>query len=142
VEDRENGGKQEWLELLANRAKGTFWELLGCKAESAEAGRAVVTMEVKPEHLNAIGIVHGGVLSTMLDNAMGLAAFSSRPGQSIVTTNLNVHFVAPLGKGRLVATAAIIHESRSTITVEASVTDGDGKLGTVGTGSFRVVGTP
>ncbi|MCI3922778.1 PaaI family thioesterase [Paenibacillus sp. TRM 82003] len=134
--DESGGG---WMKKLEERAKGTFWESLGCRAEAVSPEGTIVTLAAEKRHLNAMGIVHGGVLSSLLDNAMGLAVMSAHPDKRTVTTNLNVHFVAPLGPGPLRTTARVLHESRSTLTVEAKVEDADGKLGTFGTGSFRLL---
>jgi uncharacterized protein (TIGR00369 family) len=131
--------ENSWLEQLEQRAKGTFWDYLGCKALEVAPERTVIALETEKKHLNAINIVHGGVLSSLLDNAMGLAVMSALPGRKTVTTNLNVHFVASLGVGTLTATATVLHTTRSTLTVQATVADQDGKLGTIGTGSFRVL---
>jgi uncharacterized protein (TIGR00369 family) len=131
--------QEKWLQKLEERAKGTFWEHLGCKAERVSPERTVITLEAEKRHLNALGIVHGGVLSSLIDNAMGLAVMSAHPERSTVTTNLNVHFVAPLELGKLTAVATVLHSTRSTLTVQAAVTGHDGKLGTFGTGSFRLL---
>lgn len=128
-----------WLDRIERRLEGTFWEHIGCSIVEVSPGRAVVELVAESFHLNSMGMVHGGVLATLLDNAMGLAALGAHPDRRSVTTNLNVHFVAPLGPGTLVATAAMLHASRSTVTLQASVADRSGKLGTVGTGSFRFV---
>ncbi|HZG88348.1 PaaI family thioesterase [Paenibacillus sp.] len=131
--------EKEWLEQLEARAAGTFWDYLGCEALEVSRERTVIALDAEKKHLNAMDIVHGGVLASLLDNVMALAVMSARPGERTVTTNLNVHFVAPLAAGRLTATAKVLHESASTLTVEASVRGADGKLGTVGTGSFRML---
>jgi uncharacterized protein (TIGR00369 family) len=128
-----------WLEQLELRAKGTFWDYLGCKALEVAPDRTVIALDVEKKHLNAMNIVHGGVLSSLIDNAMGLAVMSAMPGKKTVTTNLNVHFVASLEIGTLTTTARVLHTTRSTLTVEATVVDQDGKLGTIGTGSFRLL---
>ncbi|HZG77537.1 MAG TPA: PaaI family thioesterase [Paenibacillus sp.] len=128
-----------WMKRLEERAKGTFWDDLGCKAVEVSEARTVVALDARRRHLNAMGIVHGGVLSSLIDNAMGLAVMRMHPDKRTVTTNLNVHFVASLGPGPLTTTATVLHETRSTVTVEARVTDGDGRLGTIGTGSFRLL---
>ncbi|TLS52102.1 PaaI family thioesterase [Paenibacillus antri] len=128
-----------WMKKLEERAQGTFWELLGCKAEAVSPERTVIALVAEKRHLNAMGIVHGGVLASLLDNAMGLAVMSAYPDKRTVTTNLNVHFVASLGPGPLRTTAKVLHETRTTLTVEASVEDASGKLGTIGTGSFRLL---
>lgn len=133
------GEPQEWLKRLERRMEGTFWEQIGCSIVEVSLERSVVELVVDRRHLNSMGMVHGGVLATLLDTAMGLAALGAYPGRRSVTTNLSVHFVAPLGLGTLVATASVLHASRSTVTLQASVADRAGKLGTAGTGSFRFV---
>lgn len=135
--ENKSGG---WLDQLEKRAAGTFWDYLGCKALEVAPERTVISLDVEKKHLNAMNIVHGGVLSSLIDNAMGLAVLSAHPDKRTVTTNLNVHFVAALGLGTLTTVATVLHETRSTLTVQATVSDQDGKLGTMGTGSFRIVG--
>jgi len=134
-----SSNEKEWLERLEARAKGTFWDYLGCRAVEVSELRTAIALDVEPKHLNPMNIVHGGVLSSLIDNAMGLAVMRAHPGKRTVTTNLNVHFVASLGLGTLTTTATVLHETRSTVTVQASVVDQDGKLGTIGTGSFRLL---
>ncbi|WP_274364154.1 PaaI family thioesterase [Paenibacillus thermotolerans] len=140
MDHTKGSGSDGWLAAMEERAKGTFWEHIGFKAEEVTAQRTVITLVADRRHLNPIGLVHGGVLSSMLDNAMGLAVMAARPGEKTVTTNLNVHFVAPLHEGKLTAVAYVQHESRTTLTVQGTVTDERGRLGTIGTGSFRILG--
>jgi uncharacterized protein (TIGR00369 family) len=130
---------QSPLSAIIERTPGTFWEHLGCRAVAVESGRTVIALDVEPKHLNPMGIVHGGVLSSLLDSAMGVAVMHAHPNHHAVTTNLNLHFVASFQEGTLTATAHIIHASRSTVTVEARVEDAQGKLGTTATGSFRLL---
>lgn len=130
---------EAYLQKLQERAKGTFWEYLGSQVESVTPEKVVLSLQIEPHHLNPLGIVHGGVTSSMLDNAMGLAAFFARPNEQMVTTNLNVHFVAPLRVGKITVTAEIVHQSRKMVTTYGTVTDENGVLGTMGTGSFRVI---
>lgn len=128
-----------WLKKLERQAEGTFWDDLGCRAVEVSQERTVIVLDAEARHLNAMGIVHGGVLASLLDNAMGLAVMRAHPEKRTVTTNLNVHFVAPFDAGTLTTTATILHGTRSTITVQASIVDQNGKLGTIGTGSFRLL---
>lgn len=128
-----------YLEQVSKVAEKTFWGFLGCQLESLTPQRAMVSLQAEAHHLNVIGIVHGGVLSSLLDNAMGVLVMSILPEMKIVTTNLNVHFVAPMQPGRLVVSAELVHQSRKMLTVYGEVTDGEGKLGTIGTGTFRIL---
>lgn len=127
------------LQQLAAAAESTFWGFLGCEFVSINEGMLTIALEAKPHHLNPIGMVHGGVTSSLLDTAMGIIAMIARPEEKVVTTNLNVHFVSPLYAGRLIVTAELIHQSRKMITAQGRVVDSEGNLGTMGTGTFRVI---
>lgn len=131
--------RERYMQQLSAAAEPTFWGYLGCQIVSAEPSKVVISLDVQPHHLNLLGIIHGGVLSSLLDNAMGLVIILTRPNEKVVTTNLNVHFVSSLRGGRLIATADIVHESRKMITATGTVVGEGGQLTAMGTGSFRVI---
>jgi uncharacterized protein (TIGR00369 family) len=131
--------KELAIQRLTKAAESTFWGYLGCELVSMTEKQVIISLEVQSHHLNIIGIVHGGVLSSLLDNAMGIAVMVARPEDKAVTTNLNVHFVSPLKEGKLIVTAGIVHQSRKMITTQGRVTDAEGNLSAIGTGSFRVI---
>lgn len=134
-----DGRSERIVRKLEEAAKGTFWEQLGCVLEHAEPGKTVLSLEAERRHLNGIGMLHGGVHASLLDNAMGIAAMVARPGDKIVTTNLHIHYLAPLGPGKITVTAEIIHQSGKMITVYGKIEDSAGRLGSWGSGAFRVL---
>ncbi|CAG7657887.1 PaaI family thioesterase [Paenibacillus allorhizosphaerae] len=123
----------------APKSTGTFWDWIGCEWTEEKDGRVTVSLTVEPRHLNHIGIVHGGVYATLIDSAMGLAVMRSRPDHSVVTTNLNMHYVAPATIGKLTVTAEIVHASRKLVTAQAKAFGEGGALCAFGTGTFRVL---
>jgi uncharacterized protein (TIGR00369 family) len=127
------------LERWRKKAESTFWGLLGCEFEKLTDTQLTVSLDIKPHHLNLIGILHGGVHATMIDSAMGLMAMVARPQDNVVTTNLNLNYVAPTGKGRILVTAEIVHISRKMITTQAYARTENGDLLAFGTGTFRVI---
>jgi uncharacterized protein (TIGR00369 family) len=127
------------LERWRKAAESTFWGLVGCEFEELTEKQIVVSLEIRPHHLNLIGILHGGVHATMIDSAMGLLAMIARPEENMVTTNLNLNYVAPTGKGKVVVTAEIVHMSRKMVTTQAYARTGEGELLAFGTGTFRVI---
>lgn len=68
-------------------------ELIGplyCRGEGADL---VTGMRAEAKHCNARGTVHGGMLATLADVALGYAmAFSSTPPANLVTANLTLDF--------------------------------------------------
>ena len=51
-------------------------QMLGLETRVLEPGRAVVTAQVRPEHLNIHGNCHGGFLYSLADAAFALASNS------------------------------------------------------------------
>ncbi|WP_224725118.1 PaaI family thioesterase [Paenibacillus vietnamensis] len=129
----------EMLAGLAERAQSTFWGLLGCEVVQAEADKAVIRMVASEPHLNLLGIVHGGVLMSLLDNAMGLAVILATPGEKAVTANLNTQFLSSSRGGTLLCEAELVHRTDRTLTLQARVTEEGGKLLAWGSGAYRLI---
>jgi uncharacterized protein (TIGR00369 family) len=89
---------------------------------------------------NHLDIVHGGITATLLDSAMGtLASYVAPPDHGAVTSNLNIHYIAP-GKGEsMTAIAKLIHKGSKTIVAEGEVYLNNGKKIAHSTGTFFIV---
>ena len=124
------------LELLEGIRAGTipppgFAVLLGLTLEHVEEGRVTFAMTPGEAHLNPLGTVHGGLLATMLDSAMGCAVQSVLPaGGTYTTLQLDVKYVRSpaLGQGPVVAEGTVVHAGRRTATAEGRVLDAGGRL--------------
>lgn len=123
-------------------AESTFWGFVGCEIEELSESKVIISIEIKPHHLNLLGILHGGVYATLIDSAMGLIAMIARPHDNIVTSNLTMNYVAPIEKGRVIVTAELIHGSRKMMTAQAFARKENGDLCAFGTGTFRVINKP
>ena len=86
-----------------------FSEFLGIDHQPAEAGESRSVLEVQPHHLNRRGVVHGGVLSALLDSTLGAAVISSMPKEWwCATISLSVQYISG-GRGeRMVATGRVL----------------------------------
>ncbi len=74
-------------------------------------------------HQGFEGIVHGGILSALLDEAMAKLAFSL--GIPAVTAEITVKFKSPASPGEeLTITGRITHETRRLIQAEAKIEKG------------------
>ncbi|MBE3599406.1 MAG: PaaI family thioesterase [Limnochordaceae bacterium] len=99
-----------------------FSAVTGFERMSARDGRSEVRLRIAPRHLNELGIVHGGVLMALADEAIGMAAFSAvPPGTAVVTAELHVHFLLPARSGLLVAQGVIWRAGRRLVTGEATI---------------------
>ncbi|MGF7046017.1 uncharacterized protein (TIGR00369 family) [Paenibacillus sp. DS2015] len=130
------------LEYWEKIAKTTFWGFVGCEFEELSEQKVIVSIDIKPHHLNLIGILHGGVHATLIDSAMGLVAMIARPQENVVTSNLTMNYVAPIANGKVFVTAEIIHSSRKMISTQAFARSENGDLCAFGTGTFRVINKP
>ena len=123
--------------LRARRERETFERHLGVEVEEVRAGHATLYIDVQPHHLNGNGTLHGGVYAALIDNAMGFAV-AALAQVRIATTQMNVHFLAPISSGRITCTAEVVHRTRRTATAEAKVRDAEGNLLAMGTAAFRI----
>src|SRR2546421_11107152 len=89
--------------------------LLGFRVVSIEAGLAVFELEVDPaRHGNPMGTVHGGVLCTLADSAMGMAyAATLGADETFTTLELKINFLRPVWRTTLTATARVVQAGRS-----------------------------
>jgi uncharacterized protein (TIGR00369 family) len=114
-----------------------FLAWLGARRERAADGVAVVVVDLVPELLNNHGGGHGGVVMTLLDNAMANAALSRIDfAREVVTIDIHVAFMSP-ATGRLTATGRATGGGRSVCFCEADVADADGRLVARAMGTFR-----
>lgn len=74
----------------------------------AASGTASLAFEPSDRFLQGGGVIHGGIVSTMLDYALAMAGFSRLPpGKSFGTVSLTVHFLKPVMPGRQIVKARI-----------------------------------
>jgi uncharacterized protein (TIGR00369 family) len=114
-----------------------FTAHLDIRVDHAEAGEAVVSVELQPHMLNNHGAGHGGVLMTLLDIAMANAALSKIDyAREVVTVDMTVGFMAATS-GRLVATGRAVGGGRSICFCEARIEDAQGRVAAQAMGTFR-----
>lgn len=105
--------------------------------------RARCLLTLTDDHLNRHDVLHGGIASAMLDNAMGATASLSvdATGRApFMTISLTTQFMAPARKGeQLCATGRIVGGGVSINFVEGELTSHTGKLIATATGVFKRV---
>ncbi len=118
-----------------------FNRLLGIKGESAESGRAVLVLPVRPDFVGdpRRPALHGGVLTTVIDTAGGMAAWSAlAPGETVSTVDLRVDYLEPAGlAGPLRAEAVLVRKGNRVCHVRIRLTQ-DEKLVAEGTGVYNI----
>lgn len=138
-DERQRDESSSFVAGLGERAQHTFWGDLGCEVVHADAEKAVISLNAERRHLNLLGIVHGGVLMSMMDNAMGLAVMLAYRDEKTVTANMNTHFLENTKTGLIYCEGSIMHRIGRTITLQASITNEEGRLIAWGSGAYRIV---
>ncbi len=103
-----------------------FAEYNGIRLLEAADGHARSSMEVTPQHLNGLGIVHGGALFTLAD--FTFAAASNSRGNVAVAINANISYVKAVSSGLLFADAREISVNHKIGTYTIDVTNDAGDL--------------
>lgn len=90
----------------------------------------VLELDVALIHHNPAGIVHGGVLCTLLDTVMAKAFFEGLPKgkRSGATLEMKINFLRPTVTGKLTAFGIVINATRCTAFIEGYVLNEEGKL--------------
>ncbi|MDH3705973.1 MAG: PaaI family thioesterase [Acidimicrobiia bacterium] len=116
---------------------------LGMQLETPEPGRTVARVDVGEHHQNPNGVVHGGVIFTMVDTAMGGATMSVlADGEICASIEVQLRFLRPAIGDQLEAETTVVRQGRRIIHLESRVRDGDGELIATGAGSFAVIADP
>lgn len=113
-------------------AKNAFMHHNYIEMVFVETDKAVFRLDIRPESKNPYGMVHGGAIYTLADNATGSAAHSD--GRNYVTQTSALHFLRNQSEGTVWAAAAVRHRGKSTCLVAVDITGDGGKL--IATGEF------
>lgn len=118
------------LQDLRDRLSASeFHTWAGMEVVEASAGEVTVAMEVLDRHINLQGLVHGGMLAILADTACGLSIRSAmEAGRLHVTTDMDIHYLAPAQPGRLFGRGKAIRVGRSLAFAEVSIEDTEGRL--------------
>jgi acyl-coenzyme A thioesterase 13 len=77
-----------------------YVELIGPLYSRGEGAALEIGLRAERKHCNQRGTVHGGVLATLADIALGYAmAFSTTPPTGLVTANLTLDFAGAAREG-------------------------------------------
>ena len=130
--------RQEWYAMLKARAntEGTYAVTGGMRLAELGDGWARGELQLEERHRNPMGIVHGGVYCTMMDQVAGTAACTR--GSICRTVNCEVRFLAPVQGGHLTSRAEAVRMGRSIAVIRAWVEDTEGTVCAEGIYTFRL----
>jgi uncharacterized protein (TIGR00369 family) len=121
------------------RKRSGFRMLVGYRTKVWREGYGEVELTLGPQHLNSLGVVHGGIFAALLDVALGHAvSFSPAPGNTrySTTVSLTTSFLESATGGTLTASGRLEGLSGRLVTASGEVRDEAGTLLAVAQGSF------
>lgn len=137
-----DAGPRDWVAVLKSRRHSGATDLLGMEPLEFEParGRSRIAYRADLRFTNRVGVVQGGVLAAMLDEAMALATVAMDQFRTVVPTlELKVSFVAPAKPGRFVAEGQVVRKGRSVAFAEGRLFDETGELVATASTTVRIV---
>lgn len=107
---------------VINESRSPAGNWLELKLESIQRGQAAISIIVRKEMCNPYGHIHGGMMSLLIDEAIGWAIVSLESEQHYTSLNLNVDFLyaAPEGE-HITAVANVVRQGKKIIHCEVHV---------------------
>jgi uncharacterized protein (TIGR00369 family) len=136
---------EDILASVRERAQANlFWRHLGIEVEAAREGWIRLRAPIRDELRNAVGApVHGGVLATLIDAAVGGAlgtyGAAAAGGTDQATLDLNVSFVGAARGDAIFAEGTILRRGRAIAFGETRVTDATGTLVALGRATYMLI---
>ncbi|MFT4062587.1 MAG: PaaI family thioesterase [Edaphocola sp.] len=107
-------------EVANSRSPAGNW--LRPRLEAAERGKVTMSVLIRREMCNPFGNIHGGMMSLVIDEAIGWAVVSLEADAHYTSVSLNTDFLFAAAEGeRIFATAEIIRHGKKIINASVSV---------------------
>ncbi|MDI9780928.1 PaaI family thioesterase [Pseudomonas putida] len=117
-----------------------FLQGLGVELVTWVDGEAEFHMPIQAQHLNRQGMLHGGLVATLLDAACGYAGLhASAHEEEIhgVTVMLNISYLSAAREGTVIAKGKVTRSGRSLYFVQGTLTSNQGELLATAQGTFK-----
>ena len=122
--------KQQLLDFLN---ASPFYRYMGMEALDSEDGQSHFRLAISDNHKNLYGILHGGVIATILDSTCSIAVASLlEPGEFSYTLDQRINYIGNTRGGVLYGRGKTLHKGRKTAVSEGEIRDEEGSLIEVG----------
>ncbi|MBI5578831.1 MAG: PaaI family thioesterase [Deltaproteobacteria bacterium] len=117
-----------------------FPEHMSMRLHSIELDKAVMELRTANCHLQAYGIVHGGVLATLIDTATFWSVFMRIPEDAgLVNIDLKLNYLKPVENGLLTAEGRAIRSGNTICYAESSVLNANHDIIAHGTSTLMIM---
>ncbi len=121
------------------RAANPFLVLMGIDVESFGDGKAMLSMSVRPDMLNGVGWLQGGLYVALCEEAMALALYTIlEEGELIATISENTSYLRGVRSGKVYAGAQVIRKGRQVAFTQGCVKSAESVLLSQTWASFTV----
>jgi uncharacterized protein (TIGR00369 family) len=128
VSDVEPVERRPWDDVPADVPH--VWRTLGYRRTDGAHGRVTLEWDAPAEYAfpaESGHIVHGGLVATLLDTAMGGACWTVlEDGETFLTADLHTEFLRATRPGPLRAEGRVVHRTKRVAFCEADLYDADG----------------
>ena len=121
-------------DLLTYAAQFPFFNLIGLEVLDAAPGRSTTQIAFRPDLTQPFGIIHGGVIATLIDTGIAHALLLTerfqqlrQEGGALVSVDLRVKYFRPVSEGMMRCESTITRMGRQIIHAESVVTNDAGK---------------
>jgi len=105
-----------------------------------DRGEIEVFFNAPGSFTNPVGVVQGGFLTAMLDDAMGPALVATLPdGEFAVTLELKVSFLRPASPGKIIGSGRVVHRGGSIAFLAGELRDESDQTLATGTATARII---
>ena len=126
--------------LQARVHEAPYPALIGMRIAELDFDRCRIDLALAERHLQPFGIVHGGVLATLIDTATFWAGYMRLPEDAgLVNVDLKLNYLKPVTSGRLRAIGECLRAGRQVSYTQASVLDDRGELIAHGTSTLMAL---
>jgi uncharacterized protein (TIGR00369 family) len=127
-------------ELIGIVNTSPFPDHMSMRLSAIELDKAVIELRTGPCHLQPYGIVHGGVLATLVDTATFWAVYMRIPEESgLVNIDLKLNYLRPVESGLLIAEGRAIRSGNSISYAETNVLNEKRELVAHGTSTLMTL---
>lgn len=118
-----------------------FASLIGPIWSKKENDTWIYGLQTTNEHANGIGIIHGGLIASLADQSMSVAAWVDAKKAPVATIQLDLRFLTAAKPGDFIEVMSQVrHVSKSIIFVEATLTVSDKQIA-IASGVWKILNT-
>lgn len=115
---------QSHVGKVINESRSPAGNWLQLTLAAVEKGKASISVPVRKEMCNPFGHIHGGMMSLVIDEAIGWAIISLEAENHYTSLNLNVDFLYAAPEGEIItAVANIVRQGKKIVHAEVHVYD-------------------